>query len=164
MFGSEYSALLDQRRWTRDEQLDFVPRRTADGYIELVEIKTPLNGRHLFNVDSRGYHHAGSALSQVIGQSQVYLEKLDRAQDQIFADDGEDTAKMRAKIIIGRDNGEDQVQALRRHNGHLHRIEIMTFDGLLATARRVVRCLEEPLLEPKFPASGWNELDDDIPF
>lgn len=164
MFGSEYSALLDQRRWTRDEQLDFVPRRTADGYIELVEIKTPQNGRHLFSADSRGYLHAGSPLSQVIGQAQVYLEKLDRARDQIFADDGEDTAKMRAKIIIGRDNGAHQVQALRRHNGHLHRIEVMTFDGLLATARRVVRCLEEPLSQPKPPPNRRDDLDDDMPF
>jgi hypothetical protein len=45
MFGSEYSELLDRRRWTRDENQDFVVRRTADGYIELVEIKTPLDGR-----------------------------------------------------------------------------------------------------------------------
>lgn len=44
MFGSEYSELLDRRRWTRDEQHDFVVRRTSDNYIELIEIKTPLDG------------------------------------------------------------------------------------------------------------------------
>ena len=164
MFGSEYSSILKRRNWTRDQQHDFVPRRTADGYIELVEIKTPLNGRNLFNPDSRGYYYASVPLSQVLGQTQLYLEKLDQARDQILANDGEDTAKMRAKIIIGRDNGEEQTAALRRHNGHLHRIEIMTFDGLLATARRVVRCLEEPLTPAAQPPSFSHDLDDDIPF
>ena len=32
MFGSEYSELLDRRTWTRNEQQDFVLRRTDDGY------------------------------------------------------------------------------------------------------------------------------------
>jgi hypothetical protein len=41
MFGSEYSELLDRRTWTRDDRLDFMLRRTADGYLEIIEIKTP---------------------------------------------------------------------------------------------------------------------------
>ncbi|MFL5628383.1 MAG: hypothetical protein ACJ788_22615, partial [Ktedonobacteraceae bacterium] len=31
IFGSEYSELLDRRKWTRDEQQDFMVRRSADG-------------------------------------------------------------------------------------------------------------------------------------
>lgn len=41
MFGSEYSELLDRRTWTRDDRLDFMLRRTVDGFLEIVEIKTP---------------------------------------------------------------------------------------------------------------------------
>lgn len=41
MFGSEYSELVDRRTWTRDDKLDFMLRRTVDGYLEIVEIKTP---------------------------------------------------------------------------------------------------------------------------
>ncbi len=52
MFGSEYSELLDRRRITRDEQADFLLRRTTDGYIELIEIKTPLRGQPLGSVSA----------------------------------------------------------------------------------------------------------------
>src|SRR5262249_11932521 len=48
MFGSEYSQVMDRRRCTRDENQDFVVRRTTDNYIELIEIKTPLGGMDLF--------------------------------------------------------------------------------------------------------------------
>ena len=143
MFGSEYSELLDRRHWTRDEQQDFVVRRTTDGYIELIEIKTPLEGASLFNRDpSHRSYYAGAELSKVVGQVQNYIEKLDADRNAILANDREDTAKIRAKIIIGRDGDEEQQRALRRFNGHLHRIEILTFDQLLHIAQNVLSYLE----------------------
>jgi hypothetical protein len=83
MFGSEYSELLDRRHWTRDEQQDFVVRRTTDGYIELIEIKTPLEGASLFNRDSshRSYY-AGAELSKVVGQVQNYIKNLTQTEMQ----------------------------------------------------------------------------------
>ncbi len=144
LFGSEYSCILDRRRWTRDEIADFVPRRTTDGRVELIEIKTPLKGKALFTFDtSHKVWAPGSDLTRVVAQAENYLEKLDRNRDSILANDGEDVTKMRARIIIGRDLNDDQRSALRRHNGHLHRIEILTFDALLAIARRVLRHFEE---------------------
>jgi hypothetical protein len=146
MFGSEYSELLDRRRWTRDEQQDFVVRRTTDGYIELIEIKTPLEGRALFNYDaSHNTLYAGAELSKVVGQVQNYIEKLDRDRNSILANDGEDTTKIRAKIIIGCDGETDQQHALRRFNGHLHRIEVITFNQLLKIAQKVLDYLEGAL-------------------
>jgi Shedu protein SduA, C-terminal len=146
MFGSEYSELLDRRHWTRDEQQDFVVRRTTDGYIELIEIKTPLEGTPLFNRDpSHRSYYAGAELSKVVGQVQNYIEKLDADRNAILANDREDTAKIRAKIIIGRDGDEEQQRALRRFNGYLHRIEILTFDQLLRIAQNVLSYLESML-------------------
>jgi len=144
MFGSEYSEhLAGSRGLTRGTQQDFVLRRTTDGYIEVVEIKTPLGGRDLFRADpSHQSHYAGAELSAAVGQVQKYIEELDAGRYEIRARDGEDTNKLRAKIIIGRDGDEAQRQALRRFNGHLHRIEILTFDQLRQTARRVVSYLE----------------------
>ncbi|MBD2296626.1 DUF4263 domain-containing protein [Anabaena sphaerica FACHB-251] len=143
MFGSEYSEILDRRKWTRDEQQDFVVRRTTDNYIEIIEIKTPLDGKVLFNYDkSHKSYYPGVELSKVIGQVQNYLEKLDKARDSILANDGEDTNKIRAKIIIGRDGDKDQQKALRRLNGHLYRIEIITFDQLLRIAQNVLNYLQ----------------------
>lgn len=169
MFGSEYSEILDRRKWTRDEQQDFVVRRTTDEYIELIEIKTPLEGRDLFKYDkSHDSFYAGAELSIVVGQVQNYIEKLDRARDSIFANDGEDTTKIRAKIIIGCDGDKDQQIALRRFNGHLHRIEVITFDQLLKIAQRVLDYLEGAL-RPNIPISATSTIAqtmeyDDVPF
>lgn len=143
MFGSEYSELLERRNFTRDEEQDFVLRRTTDGFIEIIEIKTPLAGQSLFNHDrSHNCHYPRAELSRVVGQVQHYLEQLDANRSHIVMRDGEDTLKTRAKIIIGRDGDEEECTALRRFNGHLHRIEVITFDQLLAIARRVLSYLE----------------------
>ena len=159
MFGSEYSRLLDIRRLTRDEQQDFLFSRTTDGYIEVVEIKTPLGGDALFAYDrSPDTYYPKADLSKVLAQVENYLEKLDRRRDTILADDGVDAHKVRAKAVIGRDGDEHQIRALRRLNGHLHGIEVITFDGLLRIARRVLSYLEDPA-EPGGSAPETDSLD-----
>lgn len=146
MFGSEYSELLDKRRWTRDEQQDFVVRRTTDNYIELIEIKTPLEGSNLFAYDrSHDNYYPSVELSKAVGQVQKYIEKLDADRNSILANDREDTCKIRAKIIIGRDGDENQQQTLHRFNGHSFRIEVLTFDQLLKIAQSVLSYLESAL-------------------
>ncbi len=145
MFGSEYSRLQKTRHLTRDEQQDYLFSRTTDGYLEVVEIKTPLNGESLFGYDrSHDTYYQKGDLSKVIAQVQNYLEELDTGRDSILRRDGFDANKVRAKIVIARDGDEHQRNALRRTNGHLHRIEIITFDGLLRIAKRVLTYLEEP--------------------
>lgn len=142
MFGSEYSEILERRRWTRDDQQDFMVRRTADGYLEVIEIKTPLGDKSLFRRDpSHSTLYPGPELSAVLGQVLSYLEELDRGRDSIRVTDQEDVNKIRGKLIIGRDSDADQVAALRRLNGHLHRVEIITFDQLVRIAQQVVSYL-----------------------
>ncbi|MGC1276238.1 MAG: Shedu anti-phage system protein SduA domain-containing protein [Planctomycetaceae bacterium] len=146
MFGSEYSELLDRRQWTRDEKQDFVVRRTTDGYIELIEIKRPLGGKKLFNHDrDHDSYYAGAELSEVVGQVQKYVEILDQDHDRIVANDSEDTTKIRAKVIIGRDGDKAQQAALRRFNGHLFRIEVITFDQLRKITENVLSYLKGSL-------------------
>jgi hypothetical protein len=155
MFGSEYSTLLDNRRWTRDELQDFMLRRTTDGYLELIEIKTPLNTKPLFLQDpSHATLYPRSELSLVLGQVTHYLEKLDASRHIIRSEDGEDVNKICAKIIIGRDGDTEQTNALRRLNGHLHRIEILTFDQLVRIARRVLNYQQQIL--------SFSELENEF--
>jgi len=157
MFGSEYSEIIDNRVLARGSQQDFVLRRTTDGFIEIVEIKTPLNGQSLFRCDeSHKSHYAGSALSMVVGQVQNYIELIDAANYDIKYRDNLESSKIRAKIIIGRDGDEQQQKAIRRFNGHLHRIEIITFDQLSRVAAQVLNYLEA-LIPPTLS-------DDGIPF
>ena len=143
MFGSEYSELLDRRRFTRDETLDFMLRRTTDHFLEVIEIKTPLQGASLFRFDAdHNCYYISSELAKALAQVEKYLERLDAKRAEILMDDHEDTLKIRGKLIIGRDGDAKQQHALRRLNGHLHRIEVLTLDQLLRIAENVLSYLD----------------------
>jgi hypothetical protein len=161
MFGSEYSERLDRRNWVRDQSTDFMMRRTADRYLELIEIKTPI-ASSLFRYDES--HHSwypSRELSRVVGQVIGYLDEIDADRNSIERKDGVAINKLRAKIFIGLDNDQEQIQALRRFNSHLHRIEIITFDQLINIATRVREHLQK-ILEP---VSQSNDTTlDDVPF
>lgn len=138
MFGSEYSELISRRTWTRDDRLDFMLRRTVDDYLEIVEIKTPMRAP-LFRFDSSHDSYFPAAhLSVALGQVIRYIEEVERGRDAILAKDGVDSLKIRARLIIGRSGGPEQTAALRNLNGHLHRIEVLTFDQLLRITDRVL--------------------------
>ena len=139
MFGTEYARLLDGRSLTVREKQDFLLTRTTDAFLEVIEIKTPLRGEGLFGFDaSHTTFYPKADLSKVVAQVENYLEQLDASRDNIFRRFGVEANKVRAKVVIGCDGDTDQVNALRRMNGHLHRIEVVTFDGLLKIARRVL--------------------------
>jgi Shedu protein SduA, C-terminal len=149
MFGSEYSERLDIRKLTRDEQQDFLLRRTTDGYVELIEIKTPLAGEKLFIHDgSHACWYPCAAVTKVISQVENYLEEIDANRYHIKAKDHIDPAKTRAKIIIGRDDGPAQQEALRRLNAYRQRIEVITFDQLVNMAECVLDYLRGALRLP----------------
>ncbi len=145
MFGGEYSTRLNRRRFTRDENADFMMRRTVDDYLELIEIKRPLSATLFFYDDSHDSYYPSSSLNEVVGQVMKYLDEIDASRDNIERRDNVRINKIRARIIIGLDHDQTQVDALRLFNSHLHRIEIMTFDQLLATAKRVRDNLAEEL-------------------
>lgn len=138
MFGSEYSELLDRRTWTRDDKLDFMLRRTVDGYIEIIEIKTAFKDALFIHDASHDSYHPSAKLSPVLGQVIRYIEEVERNRDSILAKDKEDTLKIRARVIIGRSGDDRNRAALRNLNAHLNRIEVITYDQLLHIACRVL--------------------------
>jgi Domain of unknown function (DUF4263) len=157
LFGSEYSELLERRAWSRDEQLDYMLRRTADNYLEIVEIKTAF-AEPLFQFDdSRSLHYPASRLSKVIGQVMKYIEEVERNRDHIRVKDKEDTLKIRARAILGRDHDTDHQAALRNLNDHLHGIEILTFDQLIRIGERMMSIFEAP-------EEAKEDFVEDIPF
>jgi len=162
-FGSEYSEILDRRKWTRDDNLDFMLRRTVDNYLEIIEIKTPAV-MPLFNYDkSHDSYYASAKLSQVMGQVYRYIEEVERNRDSIIAQDKIDPLKIRARIIIGVDGSEIEQAALRTMNSHLHRVEIITFDQLLRVAKRTLDIFESQISTAN-RITPVDERDDDIPF
>lgn len=139
MFGSEYARLLSNRTVTVRQQQDFLLTRTADDRLELIEIKTALGGDPLFAHDkAHDVFHQKADLTKVIAQVQNYLADLDGTRDLVLRKFMIDAYKATARIVIGRDGDKAQMEALKRTNAHLHRIEIITFDGLVRIARRVL--------------------------
>jgi hypothetical protein len=162
MFGSEYSELLPRRTWTRDDQLDYMLRRTVDNYLEIVEIKTAFRDPLFVHDRDRDLYYPSSRLSPVIGQVMRYIEEVERNRDTILAKDDVDTLKIRARAIVGRDHSDLEQAALRNLNAHLNRIEIITFDQLTRIAERVISIFDatgQPLGTPQ-----TNDFDDEIPF
>jgi len=143
MFGSEYSELLDRRTWTRDDNVDFMLRRTADNYLEVIEIKTPFKEALLNHDKSHDSYYPSSKFSLALGQVVRYVAELERSRDSILSKDGVDTLKIRARLIIGRDGDDAQQEALRSFNAHLHGIEIVTYDQLLRIASRVLAVFDD---------------------
>lgn len=143
MFGSEYSESLGRRNWTRDQQLDFMLRRTVDDYLEIVEIKTP-EPAALFVFDgSHNSYYPAAHLSKAIGQVLGYIQTIDADRNRILAEDNQDPLKIRARIIMGRDGDDEHRVALRNLNAHLHRVEVITYDQLVRIASRVLGAFSE---------------------
>lgn len=164
MFGSEYSELLDRRTWTRDNRLDFMLRRSVDGYLEVVEIKTPFQEDLLVYDKSHDSYSPCSKLSQVIGQVVKYIEEVNRDRDKIIAKDKCDALKVCARIIVGRDGNENMMAALRSFNSHLHGIEIITFDQLMRIAKRVLSVFDNEI-SPSKNIPSLNAVEkEDLPF
>lgn len=162
MFGSEYSELLTRRTWTRDDRLDYMLRRTVDNYLEIVEIKTAFSDSLFVHDRDRDTYYPSAKLSPVIGQVTRYIEEVERNRDQILAKDDEDTLKIRARAIVGRDHTRAEQAALRNFNAHLHRIEIITFNQLIRIAERVLSIFGQT--EKAVEGTKEDELGDDIPF
>jgi hypothetical protein len=159
MFGSEYSELLSRRTWTRDDSLDYMLRRTVDGYLEIVEIKTAFSDRLFIFDASHNSYYPSAKLSPVLGQVVRYIEEVERNRDSIIAKDKVDTLKIRARAIVGRDGDAEQQAALRNLNAHLHGIEIITYDQLLRIAARVLNIFESAAVAPT-----ENDAELEVPF
>lgn len=143
MFGSEYAELMPKRALALGIQLDFPLRRTVDGYLEIIEIKTPLNDKPLFLKDnSHDNLYPRTELGQDIAQARKYLRILDADQYRILAQDKILVEKVRAKVIVGRDRGNSELlEAIRQLNADQNRVEVITYDGLIRIAERILEIL-----------------------
>lgn len=142
IFGSEYSELLDKRNLVVGQQLDFPLRRTVDGYLDIIEIKTPLKGRSGFIRDaSHDNHYPGSDIHKHTQQVLNYLSALEADRHRIMAQDRIDVTKVRGKLIIGRDGSEEEQSARRLYNSNQRSVEVMSFDGLIRVGERILEMM-----------------------
>lgn len=149
IFGSEYSAMIEDRELMMQGRLDFPMRRTADGYLEIIELKRP--DHELFRKSKQRYIEQAK-LVDAINQVDDYQKRVEENWQALKKKYPYlHVEKVRGKVIIGRSYGlcEKEKTALRRLNARLHGIEVITFDQLIANAQRMLDILaQEGTSEP----------------
>ena len=165
IFGGEYNELLSDRNIIKNGQLDFPVLRTADGYLEIIEIKRPIESS-LFRKNGNSYSEVASVVD-AISQTDDYLARVDKEAFQIESENEIDIEKVRGKVIIGRDGDKEQKKALRRLNARTSRIEVMTYDQLISIAQNILNLLareNQISVTEDVGIKSVLQATDDIPF
>lgn len=140
MLGSRYVG-QHGRTLPSGKEVDFA-LETVDGYLDIIEIKTP--GANVVNKDTdHETYYPYSDLNKTISQLSTYIHSSQRHQDFIENDKGSKPLKPRGIIIIGSDLDEEEKDGLRIVESHLNRIEIITYSDLLQRAKQYQNMYED---------------------
>jgi len=143
VFGTEYLNREDITQVALQQRIDLC-FTSVDGYQDVIELKTP--DKEVLNLDSGhpGNYYMSPELAKVVGQCTNYLYEIEEQRSNIERTYGLPFLKPRARIIIGRsiDWDEEKKQALRKINAAFHNIEIMTYDHMLARAKKMIAYYE----------------------
>lgn len=172
IFGSEYVAKEDRRRFGIDTEGDFV-MRSADDFIDIFELKKASAPVLRWDASHNTWTPTRD-LAEAIGQALKYAEALDDHKFILRDQFDLPVVYPRVRVVIGRshDWDEDRRRALRRLNAHLTGIEVLTFDQILARADVMIGHLAASLeIEDQSPTpdsepmgtSGEYDIDD-LPF
>lgn len=158
VFGVEYYRKHEWRIVADDAIADLV-METADGFIDLIELKRPkLTYPLLIKHSSHNGYYASGQLSQAIGQSLLYLRRLSEMKAAI--ENRHDTRVLcpRVKLVVGRSNGftADQCETMRILNANLGSISVITYDDLLRNAKQIIEFYDG--VAPDSAASGVREV------
>jgi len=152
VFGIQYSKKHDVRQIAMTSEADIL-MESLDGFLDLIELKRPIEGEILKYDASHKSYYAAPSLSKAIGQSLYYLEKLDDYKLVVEKEYKVKIIRPRIKIIIGRSDSftQKKFNALRMLNANLNHIEIYTYDYLLSCADKMLSMFnDDSEVEPVF--------------
>lgn len=168
-FGNAYVVNDRLRSISATDRIDLLLPRHLGGFRDLIELKRPDMPVLTWDGSHRNYYWSADS-SKAIGQCHRYLDVLHNEVGQHGLRDAPEVVAYhpRATIVIGRsdDWSDDKHRALHGLNRRLADISVITYDHLLAQARRTLELVEAPepddeILVP--PESGW-EWDGEEPF
>lgn len=142
-----------------------------DGFLDIVEIKRPEGGMSFWaNTRDHGNYVPSSDLTKAVTQATRYIYEVEREANSLkFLErtDGVRTVKPRCILVFGRseDWNPDQMEAYRIFNSTFHNLSVLTYDHVLARAKRIAGIELESTSRaiPNTRLTG-NEWDDEIPF
>lgn len=166
-FGNAYVMNDDLRSISATDRVDLLLPRNLGGFRDLIELKRPDMSILVWDSSHRNWHWS-SDVSKAIGQCHRYLDVL---HSEVGLEGLRDAPEVvayhpRATIVIGRSNdwAEAQHQALHGLNRRLADISVISFDHLLAQARRTLELLEAPEHDEEVivPAEPSCDLEEEI--
>lgn len=138
IFGVEYIKRYDARKIAFFSEGDLL-MESMDGFLDLIELKRPKYEIFRYD-DSHKSYYPSPDLSKAIGQCLLYLEKLDDFKLNLEKEHKVKIIRPRIKIIAGRtkDFNQEMYNALRMLNGNLNNIEIISYDYLLDSGKKMI--------------------------
>ncbi|KKQ60346.1 MAG: hypothetical protein US81_C0023G0008 [Parcubacteria group bacterium GW2011_GWE2_38_18] len=147
VFGVEYYKKHSFSVISSDGSKADLVMETADGFINLIELKRPKLQYELFNYDSshRNYYPTKD-FSQSISQCLIYLKRLEEFKTTLEKNQQTKILRPMIKLIIGRTNNfsSEEKQALRLLKSSLHGVDIISYDQILYNAKQIVSFYKLP--------------------
>ncbi|MGV3459048.1 MAG: Shedu anti-phage system protein SduA domain-containing protein [Flavobacterium sp.] len=143
VFGIDYIKKHDERKIALFSEGDLL-METVDGYLDLIELKRPKHELLKFD-QSHKCHYPHPDLSQVVGQSLFYLQKLAEYKSVLQDEYNVKIIMPRIKVIAGRnkDFSQEQKDCIRMLNTNLNQIQIITYDDLLSYGKLILSANEQ---------------------
>ncbi len=143
VLGTEFVKIFDERDIDTANISDFL-MEAYDGFLDIVEIKRP-EGNLKFWSDQKDHQNyiPHTDLIKAITQSSKYIYEIEREANSIkFLERVENvkTIKPRCILIYGRsdDWNDEQNESYRLLNSNYHNLSILTYDHILARAKRLL--------------------------
>ena len=143
ILGHEFVQVIDERIIDSQNISDFL-MKSYDGFLDIVEIKRPDGGLTFWATsEDHGNHVPSSHLIKAITQASKYIYEVEREANSVkFLErvGSTKTVKPRCVLVFGRSDtwNNTHIEAYRILNASFHNITILTYDHVLARARRIV--------------------------
>lgn len=145
LFGPNYLEAIEKKKVGFDQIPDFL-FPTIDGFLDILEIKTPDKDILNEDKDHPGAFYWSNDVSKVIGQVVNYLYQIELHQLELEKKLKMSTIKPRAIILVGKSSDwtDNQKEAFRKLNFALHGLEVITYNYLLERGRQLVAIYDKP--------------------
>lgn len=166
VLGSEFVRILDERAIDPDNIADYLVE-AYDGFLDIIEIKRPGGALRFWSATiDHGNYVPSMDLTKAITQASTYVFEVEREVNSLKFQErigGVRTVKPRCVLVFGRSNdwNEEQRKAFRILNSSYHNLTLMTYDHVLARARRL---LGTALPTDRVEAAEPDFDEDEIPF
>lgn len=149
VFGVEYIKQHDARKIALFSEGDLL-MESVDGYLDLIELKRPKHTLLKFD-NSHKCYYPHPDLSQVIGQSLFYLQKLEEYKLNLEREYEVKVIMPRIKVIIGNNAsfGDEEKDCFRMLNSNLNSIQLITYNDLVNFGKLILATYEEKPVDNK---------------